>query len=252
MSMNSPDYLTYKKSKQKLDKEERKRSRLKIMFWIFVISFALSFALFTNFAAKYTTRMDIEYDKSATTAQGQSYIGNAFGNDSLIGDREPDERKRVIDSRLKLIELEESAPYEARVKNQDQNAVIDKEHYDRIKTSERAFKDDEKPATHIIEQEIPTPSKENTFNTALVTPAFSPEIAPQTFSKVLAGRYKTFEDAKIAQTNIRNSGQVGTPFIRKIGDIYTLQVGSYANPEIAKNIAQNYADLGYDVWILQQ
>lgn len=245
MSMNSPDYLTYKKSKQKLDRAGGKASRLKIISWIFIITFSLCFALFTNFAAKYTTKMDIEYDKNSTTAQGQSYIDNAFGTDSLIGSREADENGHVIDSRLKLIQLEETAPYEARVVNKDKNAVIDREHYDRITSGDDIFAQ-EKKSEPKARQDWNSPAQ----NSASTSAAPQPELAPQTFIKVLAGKYKTFDDAKMAQLNLRNAGQTGTPFIRKIGEIYTLQIGSYSNPDVAKTIAQSYSDLGYEVWIL--
>lgn len=244
MGTNSPDYLTYKKNKQKLERSDKKTSKLKVITWVFVITFSLFFAIFTNFVAKYTTKMDIEYDKNATTDQGQAYIDNAFGTDSLLSARDADEKNRVIDRRLRLIQLEESAPYEAKVINKDSNSVIDREHYEKITLG------DDYPSSN--KPKIKSINTEKTPDTPKPEPSISQaDPIPQTFSKVLVGKYHTFEEAKIAQVSLRNSGQAGTPFIRKIGETYTLQIGSYVNPDIAKSVAQSYSDLSFEVWIIQ-
>jgi hypothetical protein len=261
MDTNTPDYLTYKKSKQKLDAAEKKPARLRIVFWLCVLTFALCFGTFTNFAVRYGTKMDIEYDKSVILGDGQNYIANAFGEDSLIS-FEQEREVRAIDNRLRLIQLEEMAPSGARALNRDTNVVMEREHYERITSGEDIFAP-ERPAVQRTKPDEPqkdavvnvsasaAPSRPQAAqqNVAAPTPRVEPS---QISSKVLVGRYRTFEDAKAAQTSMREATNQGaSPFIRRVGEVYTLQIGSFSNPDIAKNVAQSYSDLGHNVWVIQ-
>ena len=54
MSMNSPDYLTYKKSKINQHMECRRRmSKYRIALWVFVITFFVIFAVVVQVVRKY-------------------------------------------------------------------------------------------------------------------------------------------------------------------------------------------------------
>ena len=63
----------------------------------------------------------------------------------------------------------------------------------------------------------------------------------------------TMEDAKDVQETIRNlSGfETASPFIRKMGDFYAIQVGSYTNSSVAKEVADKLNSEGYSVWVLE-
>ena len=74
----------------------------------------------------------------------------------------------------------------------------------------------------------------------------------EVYSKVLIGKYETFEDARSAQDAVREVNRGTTPFIRKVGDIYALQVGSYQDLEVAKQVASRFRAENFDVWIYQQ
>ena len=208
MSMNSPDYLTYKKSKINPQIEKQKRlSRLKVALWIFIITFSIIFAVVVQVVRKYSARIDIEYGRNADVIGGsESVLSEGFGSDA----------KKLIDKRLKLIQLEENAPSEAKIisDEKENNEVIDLEQFAKIKDSGN-IEDDE------INIKIENASSHKTAE----------QKQPQdnnvaVYSKVLIGKYSTFEDARAAQNSVREYNQGTTPFIRKVGDIYALQVGS--------------------------
>lgn len=237
MNMNSPDYLTYKKSKVNPNRLNKRRlSRYRIALWIFIITFSVIFAVVVQVVRKYATRIDIEYGRNpdATQQADDLILAQGFGN----------EAKKAIDKRLKLIQLEENAPSEAKIISQekDKNEVIDLEQFAKIKESGIVHEDEisVKNIDTKKSSDIGASQKSDTgLNVAV-------------YSKVLIGKYATFEDARAAQETVRDSNRGTTPFIRKVGDIYALQVGSYQDLEMAKKVASRFRAENFDVWIYQQ
>ena len=238
MSMNSPDYLTYKKSKINPQDGQKKRvSNYRIALWIFIITFSVIFAIVVQVVRKYSTKIDIEYGRNADSTSQQaenSILSQGFGS----------ETKKLIDNRLKLIQLEENAPNEAKILNEEKekNEVIDLEQFAQIKQS--GSEEDEQ----LVQDEIDTKQPKDLGE----KPTVSHDANIAVYSKVLIGKYATFEDARNAQDSVREVNQGTTPFIRKVGDIYALQVGSYQDLTTAKKIAAKFRAQDFDVWIYQQ
>lgn len=238
MNMNSPDYLTYKKSKINPQIEQKKRaSRYRIAFWVFVITFSVIFATVVQIVRKYATRIDIEYDRNIDASSAQidnSILSQGFASDA----------KRLIDKRLKLIQLEENAPNEAKIISSDKenNEVIDLEQYAQIKESGG------EPEDSYADSQIDTKKPQDVGEKQINGPSSNIAV----YSKVLIGKYATFEDARAAQESVREANQGTTPFIRKVGDIYALQVGSYQDLTTAKQVASRFRAEDFDVWIYQQ
>lgn len=234
MSMNSPDYLTYKKSKINPQIEKQKRlSRLKVALWIFIITFSIIFAVVVQVVRKYSARIDIEYGRNADAIGGsESVLSEGFGSDA----------KKLIDKRLKLIQLEENAPSEAKIisDEKENNEVIDLEQFAKIKDSGNIEDDEINIKIENASSHKTAEQKQSQDNNVAV------------YSKVLIGKYSTFEDARAAQDSVREYNQGTTPFIRKVGDIYALQVGSYQDLTTAKQIASKFRAQNFDVWIYQQ
>ncbi len=237
--MNSPDYLTYKKSKinPRLEQQQQRSSRLRIAFWIFIITFSIIFALVVQVVRRYSTRIDIEYGRNLDSASKQadnSILPQGFGG----------EAKKLIDNRLKLIQLEENAPSEARIISSEKtdNEVMDLEQYAKIK---------EEGSTSDV---VPLDDTVETTQSSDVSPLpqIIKEATVEVYSKVLIGKYETFEDARSAQDAVREVNRGTTPFIRKVGDIYALQVGSFQDLEVAKQVASKFRAENFDVWIYQQ
>ena len=240
MGMNSPDYLTYKKSKINPRPEEQQRSsRVRVAFWIFIITFSIIFALVVQLVRRYSTKIDIEYGRNAKNSSWQSdgsILSQGFGN----------EAKKLIDNRLKLIQLEENAPNEAKIVSQEKenNEVIDLEQYAKIK--------EEGLGVESEQVEEPVEALQTADDTVQKPSVVTSEANVEVYSKVLIGKYATFEDARSAQDAVRDVNRGTTPFIRKVGDIYALQVGSYQDLEVAKQVAARFRAENFDVWIYQQ
>ena len=237
MSMNSPDYLTYKKSKIRPSEEQKKRtSNYRIALWIFIITFSVMFAIVVQVVRKYSTRIDIEYGRNADSMSKEadnSILSQGFGSDA----------KKLIDKRLKLIQLEENAPNEAKIisEEKEKNEVIDFEQFAQIKESGEA---DDSVSFDSIDTKKPQDVGETDVSKN------NPNVG--VYSKVLIGKYATFEDARGAQESVRQANHGTTPFIRKVGDIYALQVGSYQDLTTAKQVASKFRAENFDVWIYQQ
>ena len=71
-------------------------------------------------------------------------------------------------------------------------------------------------------------------------------------SKVLIGRYASFEEAQKTQNSIKAKDSSLSPFVKKVGDVFCVQMGSYQDFNVAKAQAQKLKSLGFDVWIYQQ
>ena len=156
------------------------------------------------------------------------------------------EAKKLIDNRLKLIQLEENAPNEAKIVSQEKenNEVIDLEQYAKIK--------EEGLGVESEQVEEPVEALQTADDTVQKPSVVTSEANVEVYSKVLIGKYATFEDARSAQDAVRDVNRGTTPFIRKVGDIYALQVGSYQDLEVAKQVAARFRAENFDVWIYQQ
>ncbi len=251
---------------QRVEKRiEKVRRVLKLSF----VTFCIIFICVVVFIKKYAKRIDIEYGRNAAEISkngenqglGDNYFAETYDND-----------KRTIDKRLVLIQEEENAPSESRVlpQDRDKNEVMNLEHFEKLKSMEEEFNisDSEeesqpqkvKPAGNIqsgqpkpddsaSKQQVQDGSNELNVD---VQGAYAPiELTPRANIKVLIGKYSTFDEAKTAQTGMKNARKTA-PFIRKVDNVYCLQIGSYTNMDVARSVAGSYGKDGYDVWIYQQ
>ena len=69
-------------------------------------------------------------------------------------------------------------------------------------------------------------------------------------AKVVVGSYSTLEQVQVAKGILLDSGLGLSPFIRKIGNEYTLQVGSYNTKEKAMSVAQDLLIKNYPARVL--
>ena len=232
----SEDYLAYKKSKlEEQNKEKEKLVSKRKIAAIFVITFFVCFVFVINVITRYGAKIDIEYGRAIQPSDGLPVMDGPFVRGSNQINNFIEDRKAQIDSRLKVLQLEEVAPSEARIlgasKNKDK--VVDVESYKKLVGEQKTKKQ---------ESEIAEPKKEE---------APKPQAPPKVVvSKVLIGRYQGFDEARAAQETLKENSDTIT-FVRKMGEIYSLQVGSYVDENIAKSTANKYQEAGYSVWILQ-
>ena len=276
LNSSSSDYLTYKKSKMnptRVQRVEKRKEKVRRIFKLSLVTFCIMFICVVIFIKKYAKRVDIEYGRHGMDVTQQN--SSAGVNDGYFNDTyDPD--KRTIDKRLILIQEEENAPSESRVlpQDRDKNEVMNLEHFEMLKSNVEDDIDEDVPSqkeevntqaaqkpqqaqqnnsTGTLMPKIPQSAAEVQDIDAVPQGNFAPiELAPKANIKVLIGKYSTFDDAKTAQTAMKNSKARIAPFIRRVGDVYSLQIGSYSNMDVARSVAGSYGREGFDVWIYQQ
>lgn len=255
MDFNSSGYFAYKKNKIQDELREAKKpiSRLSFLCQLFVATFVIMFIVIVITIMKYSSKMDIEYTKGELQLTN-STINNIPNYNSPVF--EDDNKQRKIDKRLILIQQEENAPSEARVisKPKTHLEVIDSKHVEKNKKLEKLEK----------QQKINAQSEEKNNNklSALIEDVKLQKKIPveaglaesnvTVMSKVLVGRYSTFDEAQKIQNQIKAKNPSLQPFVRKVGNVYSVQMGSYQDFSQAKTHAQKLSSKGLDVWIYQQ
>jgi len=236
--MSEEDYLAYKKNKLKEQNEEKeKRISKRVIAVIFLVTFVVCFFVVMNAITKYGAKIDIEYGRAIQPSSGTLDMDGPFVKGTSPMNDFIDDRKTQIDSRLKVLQLEETAPSEARIVGSNKDKVLDIENYKKLIGEQKAQKEAE--VVKLAQQ-----------REEAVKPAPPPPPPKVIVSKVLIGRYNSFDEARLAQNNLKEDNGTIT-FIRKMGEIYSLQVGSYTEETAAQNIANKYHEAGHSVWILQ-
>ena len=259
MDFETSDYFTYKKNKMHTENNPKgkKFSRFNFLLQLFIITFIIMFIIIVVAIMKYSSKMDIEYSK------GDLSFNNADSSNSVSGytSADFDDEQRKIDKRLALIQQEENAPSEAKIikdGKQETDQVIAPEHVENSKKIDKIEKI----------KAFNAQSEQNEANNSKIS-AVLDEVKHMTgkaqvqkqpqydenitiTSKVLIGRFSSVEQASAMQSEIKSNDASLTPFVRKIGDIYSVQMGSYQDFHVAKSQAQKLKALGYEVWIYQQ
>lgn len=243
MNFNSSGYFAYKKNKiqNELKNEQKKPiSRFSFLCQLFFATFIVIFIIIVVSIMKYSTKMDIE------CAKGDLSLSNDTLNHipSYTGVVEEDQQRK-IDKRLILIQQEENAPSEARIidKAKHHPEVIAMEHIKNNKKIEKAEKQ------KLQKEKADFDISPSFLNNSDVMEAQNNIIV---MSKVLIGRFGTFDEAQKLQNQIKAKNQSLQPFVRKVGNVFSVQMGSYQDFNIAKSQAQVLRNNGYDVWIYQQ
>ena len=252
-SFGASNYFAYKKNKIQASAEKQKKplSKLNFLFQLFVATFIIVFMIIVVAIMKYSSKVDIEYTKGDLSFNN---AGDATRMPTYGGISE-EVQQRKIDTRLMLIQQEENAPSEAKIISKDKNStqIIDPSHIEENKKIEKMHKVEEgktaskQKATGKI-SELVQNVKANEKKQAEASVNNNITI----LSKVLIGRYKTFEEAQKVQNDIKQKNPSLTPFVRKVGEVFCVQMGSFQEFEVAKKQAQILKSKGFDVWIYQQ
>lgn len=256
MNFNSSGYFAYKKNKAKAEVEGNRKpiSKLNFLMQLFGATFVVIFIIVAVSIMKYSSKMDIEY------TQGELQLSTSAIN-SIAGYNAPieDETQRQIDKRLLLIQQEENAPSGAKIidkpkANQEVIAVSHIKENKIIEKIEKQKKENEKSLNNLAKQNIKPLNllDEVKLQKKISLQNLEIENNVTVMSKVLIGRYATFEEAQKLQNEIKSKNPSLQPFVRKIGEVYSVQMGSYNDFAIAKNQAQALKNKGFDVWIYQQ
>ena len=252
MNFNSSGYFAYKKNKIQHEIETTKKpiSRFSFLMQLFGATFVVIFIISVVAFMKFSSKMDIEYSK------GELQFGNgtvnSIPNYNVVSDDEP---QRKIDKRLIQIQQEENAPSEARILDKPRNnsEVISSSHIENNKKIEKQEKQKKANSqAEVKNNKLASIINDVRLQNKLPVEKLEAEDNVTIMSKVLIGRYTTFEEAQKLANQIKAKNSKLQPFAKKVGNVFRVQMGSYQDFSIAKNHAQSLRSQGFDVWIYQQ
>jgi len=141
--MSSPDYLSYKKKKQKMEaNKKRPISRSDMVLRIFLITFAIMFCVVAFTIKNYSSKLDIEL---------VSETGYAENFDEAY-------TRSTIDERLRQIQYEENLPSVSKSakKKDEMDEIMDSARFDEIVKPEKIAVEEEKILEEIILDDKPS------------------------------------------------------------------------------------------------
>ena len=221
--MKTPGYMSYNKYKKEKENKSQK------MWVIFISTFFGMLLIFTLLAMHLSPNVDI-----------------AIGDDPEVDAKETGLGvKGFIDDRLKMIQMEDNtsnaskkAP-EKSMKNENDTDFAEEEIPD----------DEEKveiPRYITDKTGNPTTQANTKKPTANVTPMTQPT------SKVVVGYYTTLEQAKVAQGILIDAGLGVSPYIKNLGNAYTLQIGSYSSRNKADSVVAELLRNNFPARVIQE
>jgi cell division protein FtsN len=232
--MKTPDFMTYERYKKK-----KKKNSNNGMF-IFLITFFTMLLFFSIIAKNFTPDVDVSIGDDTQTDAKSTGLGV----------------KKFIDSRLKMIQMEDNSAGVS-VNNENENSIKSEDvnnNYNQI-NQDNTYEENNLPAqrynsnsenvadeTIVLKRNPPKPPR----------PELSDPFSTSVKSKVFVGNYATIEQAKVAQEIILDSGLNITPFIKNLGNSYTLQIGSYSSRAQAENVASELQANNFPARVIQE
>lgn len=216
--------------------ERKKKSQKNKVIYIFITTFLITLTLFVYLAAIFTPEIDVDLVPDESD-----------GNYS----------KHSIDDRLKAIQKDEFYGLNENDNNDETSAEI----YERIRQmkldAERGAQDlgnEDYEETTEAPPAKPTQTTKNieeNKNTALKFPTVvMPASTPVKMVKVYVGNYTSWDKAVSVQNELISLPLSISPFIKNMGNRYVLQVGSFTNPQKAKQQAEQLASMGYQTQVV--
>lgn len=229
--MKTPDYLSYDRYKKNKKNVDSKNSVL-----TFIVTFFITLLVFTAVAKSLSPDVDVSIGNDSQTDAKDTGLGV----------------KKFIDERLKMIQMDDNSAGVSIPGSENKPSLINKNSSEDLSqepeekvnipkdNTDSAITDDE-PVTPTAKKP-PRPSSKD-LSTPFVTPVSS---------KVVVGRYATFEQAKVAQEILLDSGLDITPFVRQLNGAYTLQVGSYSTRAKAEELSSELQRNNFPARIIQE
>lgn len=233
--MKTPDYLTYDRYKK-----DKKKLGSKNNIVTFVVTFFITLLVFTAIAKSFSPDVDVTIGNESQTDAKDTGLGV----------------KNFIDERLKMIQMDDNSAgvsmpgAENKLLQNKNNNVSDnsaqipdeKVSIPQNNPDNEAIQDEPLNPPVTLKKQPPRPTVKD------LSASFAPNVA----SKVVVGRYATFEQAKVAQEILLDSGLNITPFVRSYNGSYTLQVGSYSTRAKAEEVSSQLQQNNFPAKIIQE
>lgn len=226
---NTTSHISYKDYKKMLNKNTKKQS-----ITLFLGAFFVLLLIFLGMAKMMSPDVDITLGDD-TPQYDEEYIPRGevddrlrdlqMEDDPMLGGADSSEvedgERVVIPKREKVEGAENKLPEEVF----GQKAVKD------VVGETSSQPAAQKPQQQSSQSVIPTPDPAQAPSPAAVQPSVN--------ARVVVGNYPTIEQAEVAKSILQDAGLGVTPFVRKSGTGYTLQVASYGSKEKAMSVAES-------------
>lgn len=232
--MKTPDYLTYDRYKK-----DKKKMGSKNNIVTFVVTFFITLLVFTAVAKSLSPDVDVTIGNESQTDAKDTGLGV----------------KNFIDERLKMIQMDDNSAgvsmpgsenkpsrFSANQDDNSQQMTEEKVSIPQNNSENTMIQDEPINAPITVKKQPPRPTAKD----------LSASFAPNVSSKVVVGRYATFEQAKVAQEILLDSGLNITPFVRSYNGGYTLQVGSYSTRAKAEEVSSQLQQNNFPARIIQE
>lgn len=221
---NTTSHISYKDYKKMLNKNSKKQS-----FKLFLGAFFVLLLIFLGLAKMMSPDVDI-----------------------TLGDDNPQYEENMprgeIDDRLRDLQMEDdgflSSERDATAVEDGEKVVIPKKDINdgaenklpEETLGQKAVKD--VVGEPQVQHTAPKPQPQNVQPVPAPAPA-PVAVQPSITARVVVGNYPTVEQAEVAKSILQEAGLGVSPFVRKSGTGYTLQVASYGSKEKAMSVAES-------------
>lgn len=155
--MSSPDYLSYKKKKQKMETgKSTSISRRDMVLRIFLITFVIIFSVVAFTIKNYSSRLDIE-----------------MASETGYGDNFDDSMRSSVDERLRQLQLEENLPSVSKStkKKSEMDEIMDSASFEEIVQPNRLAVEEEVNTDEItLQDDSPASVKQVHLNNQNIRP----------------------------------------------------------------------------------
>lgn len=245
MNFNSEEFYTNRK--QNKVSSLKYSSKFDIAVQIFLVTFIAIFIAVVASIVRYSSKINID-----TTNEVQDALDRISDTYS--------EEQRPIDKRLIFIQQEENAPSEAKIvakETYNNEEVISPSLFEEEKRQKKLERFEQAKASANVENAVSNIEDDDyNFEEKKPKPVVKTESYIQNniivVSKVLVGKFATLDEALKKQNEIKENNPKSTPYVKKVGDIFSIQMGTYQDFATAKSAAASLKSKGYDVWIYQQ
>lgn len=243
--MKTPDYLSYDRYKKKKDENPNRR------ILIFVATFFATLLVFTVIAKSLSPDVDVTIGDDPEMEAKETGLGvKKFIDDRLKmiqmddngGRTETEEKKIVKDNTNNINQQTQVTEEKINIPTTKQQS---QDYYNYNNTNNSVDSESEqvtKPISKPVQKTIKNPPRPTGKDLGVPysnskAPTATKSTTVTKSCKVYVGRYSTLEQAKVAQEILMDSGMGVTPFVRDMGNSYTLQIGSYSSKAKADGLA---------------
>lgn len=242
LQQQSASHISYKDYKKIL--KTNKPQSLKMFLWAFFVLLLI----FLGLAKMMSPDVDITLGDDTS--------------DNVIEYEEENMPRGEIDDRLRVIQMEDESVAlggDSFAVEDGEKVTIPKHDKEREQVVEnklpeeligqKAVKDVVGESVKLKPEAVSHPQQVNSTSPQPQVQAPAPIVQAVT-ARVIVGNYTTAEQAEVAKTILQDAGLGVSPFVRKMGNGYTLQVASYSSKEKAMSVAESLLNQNFPAKVI--